>query len=273
MGYGFSKPVPKPSEPTLPRSTSRTVKYESFDTGRIESRSESAEYHAFRKCFADLAGASGILDPGWLADQLFSRELIGPDLRKAAHNQAVEGREKIGRLLSAVQDQIVASPAIKFREFVDVLQNDSSLQHLATRLENTYRELSGLCTPSVSPPMSTRPSGPPLTLSSPHPQHPTPNFSPPAKPSTDILQTQHTLEHSMPQFDFQRDHLPSPRRPSLVDSEHEGKHSKGVCMTFVSLIPRLLQLALVSKHEGLGNFILCSGHQVETEGRCMGSNA
>ena len=157
MGCGFSE------------STSRVIKSESPDTGRVKSKHESMEYRAFRKCFADLAGASGILDPRWLADQLFSRELIGPDLRREAHNQAVEVRVRIERLLSAVEDQIVASPTTKFREFLDVLQNEPSLQQLATRLENTYHELSGLCTPtSIS-------STPPLNQSSPIPKHPMPS--------------------------------------------------------------------------------------------------
>ena len=44
-------------------------------------------------------------------------------------------------LLSAVEDQITASSATKFREFLDVLQNEPSLKHLATRLEDTYSEL------------------------------------------------------------------------------------------------------------------------------------
>ena len=48
------------------------------------------------------------------------------------------------RLLSAVEDQIVGSPTTKFREFLDVLQNEPSLQHLATRLENTHSELEGV---------------------------------------------------------------------------------------------------------------------------------
>ena len=79
-------------------------------------------------------------------------------------------------ILSAVEDQTVASPATKFREFLDVLQNEPSLQHLATRLENTHHKLLGLCTTtSIS--------------SSPHTQHPPSNSSPsPPLPRTDILQ-------------------------------------------------------------------------------------
>ena len=141
------------------------------------SKRDSAEYRAFRKCFSALVG--GITDPGWLAIQLYSKELIGPDVRREAQKPAIAERVKIEMLLSAVEDQIVASPATKFREFLDVLQNEPSLQHLATSLENTHHELEGLCTTmSIS--------------SSPHPQHPPSNSSPsppPAKrPQTDILQ-------------------------------------------------------------------------------------
>ena len=141
------------------------------------SNRESAEHRAFRRCFAFLV--DGITDPGWLAIQLYSKELIGPDIRTEAQKPAIAERVKIVNILSAVEDQIVASPVTKFREFLDVLQNEPSLQHLATSLENTHRKLLELCTTtSVS--------------SSPHPQHPPSNSSPsppPAKrPQTDILQ-------------------------------------------------------------------------------------
>ena len=109
------------------------------------SKRESTEYRAFQKCFSVLA--DGITDPGRLAIQLYSRELIGTDLRTEAQKQAIEERVKIERLLSAVEDQIVASPPSTFKQFLDVLQNEPSLQHLAARLESTYHELSGLCTP------------------------------------------------------------------------------------------------------------------------------
>ena len=50
MGCCFSKPVPKPPEPTLPHSTTRAVHGESPNAGRVKSKRDSAE------CFADLAG-------------------------------------------------------------------------------------------------------------------------------------------------------------------------------------------------------------------------
>ena len=39
MGWWFSKPVPKPPEPTLPRSTTRAVKRESPNAGSVNSES------------------------------------------------------------------------------------------------------------------------------------------------------------------------------------------------------------------------------------------
>ena len=127
------------------------------------SNCEPAECRAFRRCFAYLA--DGIWDPGRLAVQLYSKELIEPELREEAQKSAIEERVKIVKLLSAVEKQIVTSPATKFREFLDILQSELSLQHLATRLENAHNEL---CTLSVPP--ST--SSPPLPTSSSHLQHP-----------------------------------------------------------------------------------------------------
>ena len=147
------------------------------DPERVTSKRNSAECRAFCKCFAVLA--DGITDPGRLAVQLYSKELIGPDVRTEAQKPAIPEQVKIVNILSAVEDQIVVSPTTKFRKFLEVLQNEPSLHHLATSLDNTHRKLLGLCTTmSIS--------------SSPHPQHPPSHSSPsppPAKqPRTDILQ-------------------------------------------------------------------------------------
>ena len=87
---------------------------QSSGTGEVKSKRESAEYRAFQKCFLLLA--DGITDPGRLAVQLFSKELIGPDLRKETQKQAIEERVKIERLLSAVEDQIVVSPSARSKK-------------------------------------------------------------------------------------------------------------------------------------------------------------
>ena len=93
MGSCFSKPVRKLPELTLPRSTSRAIKRESPDTGKVKSKRDSAECRAFRMCFS--LQADGITDPGRLAVQLYSRELIGPDIRREAQKPAIAERVKI----------------------------------------------------------------------------------------------------------------------------------------------------------------------------------
>ena len=118
--------VPEPLETTLPRSGSIVAPHESLDTEVVESKGESAEYRAIRECFADLTGAatSGILNPGRLAVQLYSKKLIENELLTEVQKQAVEERVKAVKLLLAVEAQIATSPATKFREFLDVLHTE-----------------------------------------------------------------------------------------------------------------------------------------------------
>ena len=195
-------------ESTLPRSESIAAQRDTV----VESKRESVEYRAIRECFADLTGAaiSRILNTGWLAVQLYSKNLIGDELLTEAQKQVVEERVKAVNLLSAVRDQIVTSPATKFKEFLDVLRNEPSLEHLATRLENTQHELSEQCTPSLLPPPVFIQSSTVLTQSSPliptssqHPQDQPHANSPPSKrPKTDnaIQSLEHTVQ------DFQQGH-------------------------------------------------------------------
>ena len=87
--------APKLSESTLPHLISTTAERNSEI---VKSKRESAECRAFRKCFAVLV--DGVTDPGLLAVQLYSRELIGPDLLKEVQKQAVEERVKTVNLTS-----------------------------------------------------------------------------------------------------------------------------------------------------------------------------
>ena len=106
------------------------------DTERVESMQESAECRAFRKCFSILA--DGILDPGRLAVELYTRGWIGADLRTEAQKPEISERVKIEKVLSAVERQLVVTPVTKFSEFLDILQQEPSLKHLAARLEKSY---------------------------------------------------------------------------------------------------------------------------------------
>ena len=127
-----AKLVPKLSEPTLPPA--RSTAHESPNiTVRVQPKREPAECRAFRKCFADLT--EGITDPGLLAIKLYSKELIGRDIRTETSNRAIAVRDRTVMLLSAVEDQIVTSPATMFREFLDVLQDEPHLHNLAAKLD------------------------------------------------------------------------------------------------------------------------------------------
>ena len=228
----FSKPVPKLPEPTLPRSgTSTVVQRELPDTERVNR--QSVECRAFQKCFSILA--DGISNPGRLAIQLYSKDLIGPDIRTEAQKQAIAEQVKIEMVLSAVEKQIGISPATKFRVFLDVLQNEPSLQHLAARLQNAHHELSESYTVSVSSPIAM--SSPPLAIcsqlntplpsSNPYSQDPPPSscvpIPPTKRPRTDDLPSQHLLEqpsdfhqgHQMPEHYQQAQPV---RQSSAVDT-------------------------------------------------------
>ena len=136
MGGWFSKPAPRLPGRTLPRPGWREAQRELPDAERVESLRESAECRAFRKCFSILA--DGISDPGRLALELYTRGLIGPDLRTEAQKSEISELVKIEKLLSAVERRLMVTPVTTFRKFLDILQQESSLKHLAARLEKNY---------------------------------------------------------------------------------------------------------------------------------------
>ena len=105
----------------------------------VRSNLDSAECQAFQKHFAVLS--DGISDPGWLAIQLYSREVISRDTRREAELETIPARTRTRKLLSAVGDQIIASPEPKFRDFLDILHSEPSLDYLVRMLEETYSKL------------------------------------------------------------------------------------------------------------------------------------
>ena len=117
------------------KETTQSVQH-NLPGAKIKSKLDSAEYQTFQACFAVLC--NGISDPGWLASELYSRDMISRDVRQEAELQTLSASMRTRRLLSAVENQIITSPAIKFRNFLDILHNEPSLEHLATKLEETY---------------------------------------------------------------------------------------------------------------------------------------
>ena len=100
---------------------------------QVKSMLDSPEYQAFQKHFAVLS--DGISDPGWLATQLYSRDMISRDMRQEAQLETLPAPIRTRKLLSAVEDQILTSPEPKFSDFLYILHSEPSLEHLARKLE------------------------------------------------------------------------------------------------------------------------------------------
>ena len=64
--------------------------------------------------------------------------MISRDMRQEAELQTLSASMRTHKLLSAVENQIVTSPKPKFRDLLYILHSEPSLEHLATKLEETY---------------------------------------------------------------------------------------------------------------------------------------
>ena len=106
---------------------------------KVKSKLGPPECQAFQKHFAVLS--DGISDPGWLAAQLYSRDMISRDMRREAELETTPAPTRTRKLLSAVEDQILTSPKSKFRDFLYILHSEPSLEHLARKLEEAYSKL------------------------------------------------------------------------------------------------------------------------------------
>ena len=109
---------------------------------QVKSELDSPEYQAFQKCFAVFS--EGISNPRWLATQLYSRHMISRDTRREAELETFSAPLRIHKLLSAVEQQIKTSPEPKFRDLLDILHSDPSLDHLARKLKEAYTSYSKL---------------------------------------------------------------------------------------------------------------------------------
>ena len=105
---------------------------------KVKSKLDSPECQAFKRHFAVLS--DGISDPGWLAGQLYSRDMISRDMRREAELETTLAPMRTRKLLSAVEDQILTSPTSKFNNLLYILHSEASLDHLARKLEEAYSE-------------------------------------------------------------------------------------------------------------------------------------
>ena len=127
MGCCFSKPVSKPPEPTLPRSTTRTVHGESPNAGRVKSKRDSAE------SFSDLAGgvqATDILNVKNLSSELTTitnwyqlglyLNLQTHELDKIQQDHAHQGNDR--QMLVMLGLWLRRTPNATWKDVVSVLQ-------------------------------------------------------------------------------------------------------------------------------------------------------
>ena len=108
---------------------------------KVKSKLDSAECQAFQKCFEDLS--NGISNPGWLACELYSRDVIR-DMRREAQLETLPALTRTCKLLSAIEHQMKTSPTSKFRDLLYILHSEPSLEHLARKLEEAYTPCSKL---------------------------------------------------------------------------------------------------------------------------------
>ena len=118
--------------------TTHSIQHNLHDP-EVKSKVDAAICKVFQKYLPVLC--DGISDPSWLATQLYSREIITRDTKREVELEALAVPVRTRKLLSAVEDQITSSPAPKFRDFASILRSKSSLEHLATNMEEAYSKL------------------------------------------------------------------------------------------------------------------------------------
>ena len=104
--------------------------------------SESAEYRAFQRHFADLFKSIG--DPTSLAAELYSAGLLSRETRKRIYSRTLVESDKVCELLDATETAIRLDPS-NYHKFVEALEKDSSMQHLCGKLRSTCGECDNVC--------------------------------------------------------------------------------------------------------------------------------
>ena len=94
-------------------------------------------YEAFRTHSADLRTV--IQDPKDLAWELYSKDIITADERKAACYHMHDESTRTSSMLSAVESKIEVDPG-KFDVFLSVLAKQPSMSDLCKRMRDTYGE-------------------------------------------------------------------------------------------------------------------------------------
>ena len=100
----------------------------------------SLELKVFKLYFSKLVES---ISP-WLANELYSNDLISRQLHKDLVGTSGSESQKVCKLLLAVEDQIVVNPSV-LHKFQSVMRGDPSLVHLADAMSDHYSKCSGEC--------------------------------------------------------------------------------------------------------------------------------
>jgi len=77
--------------------------------------------------------------PNDLANKLYSAKLIGWNLKRQANRNIVDEAERIGKLLSAVHNQIELNCTI-YHKFIEILEDYSQLEEVLKSLKSKLHE-------------------------------------------------------------------------------------------------------------------------------------
>ena len=76
-----------------------------------------------------------LVAPNDLANKLYSAKLIGWNLKRQANRSIVDEAEHIGKLLSAVHNQIELNCTV-YQKFIEILEDYSQLEELLKSLKS-----------------------------------------------------------------------------------------------------------------------------------------
>lgn len=93
----------------------------------------SPELQVFKLYFSKLVES---ISP-WLANELYSNDLISRQLHKDIVGTTGSESQKVCKLLLAVEDQIVVNPSVLYK-FLSVMRRDPSLIHIADTMSDHY---------------------------------------------------------------------------------------------------------------------------------------
>lgn len=96
----------------------------------------SPELKVFKLHFSKLA--ESVSHPEWLANELYSRDVISKAVRnEALHIMGPSPYYRASKLVAAVEDQIVANPSV-LSKFLLVMRKDRSLVYIADSMSDHY---------------------------------------------------------------------------------------------------------------------------------------